>query len=261
MRHVLTFFITVAILTILVAQGNAVQNTLPITQVWQHKDTNMNCVPGASAVPHAWNHATVCIHCGTYCAPASCAMYAIYTGRPAPFINQDNIYDNAKVLGGEILGNGILETHGLGMYPGLAMKPPEIQNAFTYAVGIVPFQFGPQGTPNPLITCSDVIWCIDTNIPILWIDMGSWPSDQTTLPDEIIYDSGHCKIIAGYDDKDTADCTDDDYLIYDPWPNSGSPYWLPQNQVIDVVDVYLSTLSVYGVEGKSWGAIKKLLDE
>ena len=37
--------------------------------------------------------------------------------------------------------------------------------------------------------------------------------------------NGHAKIIAGYDDKDTADFADDEYLIYDPWPTSGSPYW------------------------------------
>ncbi len=261
MRHLLIFSVAAVILVVLSAQVSAVQNTLAITQVWQHKDTNMNCVPGGSAVPHAWNDATICMHCGTYCAPASCAMYAIFTGRIAPFINQDDIYDNAKLMGGEILKNGILETHGLGMYPGLGGKPPEIQTAFTYAVGIAPFQFGPQGTTNPLLDCSDVIWCIKTGIPILWIDMCQWPADQTTLPDEIIYDSGHCKIIAGYDDKDTPDCSDDDYLIYDPWPNSGSSYWLPQNQVIDVTDVYLSTTSVYGAEATSWGVIKTLFDE
>ncbi|MBN2071578.1 MAG: C39 family peptidase [Candidatus Krumholzibacteriota bacterium] len=221
----------------------------------------MICIPGASAAPHAPNHALVCMHCGTYCAPASCAMYALFTGRGAPFINQDDIYDNSKVLGGEIMGNGILETHALGMYAGTAMKPPEIQNAFTYAVGIVPFQFGPQLTTNPLLTCSDVIWCINTDIPILWIDMGSWPQDQTTLPEEIIYDSGHCKIIAGYDDLDTAECEDDMYLIYDPWPNSGSPYFLPGNQVIDVVDIYLSITSVHGTDDDTWGKIKSIFNE
>jgi len=250
--------LVLSVLFVSAGEAPAVQNTLTVTQVWQHKDTNMQCIPCASAAPHVWNHATVCIHCGTYCVPAACAMYAMYFARPVPFINQDDIYDNAKMLGGEILGNGILETHGLGMYAGTAMYPPEIQMAFQYAVGIVPFQFGPQGTPNPLLSCSDVTWCIDTSIPILWIDMGTWPDDQTTLPEEIIDDSGHCKIIAGYDDMDTADCNDDLFLIYDPWPNSGSPYWLPQNQVIDVVDVYLSTLSVYGTEQTSWGAIKQL---
>ena len=258
MRNLLMLFLVLSVLFASAGDASAIQKTLTIPQVWQHKDTNMQCIPGGTAFPHAWNHALTCIHCGTYCAPAACAMYAMYSGRPGPFINQDDIYDNSKMLGGEILGNGILETHGLGMYAGTATKPPEIQNAFQYAVGIVPFQFGPQLTTNPLLTCSDVVWCIDTSIPILWVDMGSWPQDQTTLPEEILYDSGHCKIIAGYDDLDTADYSDDLYLIYDPWPTSGSSYWLPQIQVIDVVDVYLCTLSVYGTESSSWGAIKKL---
>ena len=71
--------------------------------------------------------------------------------------------------------------------------------------------------------------------------MGQWPEGQTTLPDELIYDSGHCMIIAGYDDMDTPqDCTDDQYLIYDPWPLSGSPYWKPGVQVLDLVDVEIA---------------------
>ncbi len=261
MRLLLNSALILFIIASFVGEACPAVKTLAVTQVWQHKDTNMNCVPCGSAVPHAWNDALVCMHCGTYCAPASCSMYALYYSRPVPFTNQDNIYDNAKILGGEILGNSILETHGLGMYQGLAMKPPEIQNAFFYAVGIAPVQFGPNGTENPLISCTDVTWCIDSGVPILWVDMGSWPQGQTTLPPEIIYDSGHCKIIAGYDDKNTAECADDDYLIYDPWPASGSPYWLPQNQVIDIVDVYLSTSAVFGNEEESWGAIKRLFDE
>ncbi len=258
MRNLLILFVVLTVAACWSVEARAIQNTLAVTQIWQHKDTNMPCVPGGSAVPHAWNHAPLCVHCGTYCAPAACAMYGAFMGKVPPFINQDNIYDNAKLLGGEILNNNMLETHGLGMYPGLGMKPPEIQTAFNYAVGIAPFQFGPNGTANPLLTCSDVIWCIVTGIPILWIDMGSWPQDQTNVPEELYYDSGHCKIIAGYDDNDTADCNDDFYLIYDPWPNSGSPYWLPQNQVIDPVDVYLSTTSVYESEDTSWGAIKQI---
>jgi hypothetical protein len=259
MRNVLIVCLALVFLSLSAGESIAVVKTLGVTQVWQHKDTNMNCVPGGSAAAHVWNHATAagCVHCGMYCAPASCAMYAIFMGRGAPFINQDDIYDNSKAAP-EILGNGTLETHGLGMYPGLGGKPPEIQNAFAYAVGIVPFQFGPQGTPNPVLTCMDVLWCIDTGIPILWIDMGIWPTDQDTVPEELYYDSGHCKIIAGYDDKDTAACDDDEYLIYDPWPTSGSSYWLGQAQVVDNFDVFLSTLSVYATEETSWGKIKTL---
>lgn len=258
MRRLLFAFLAFLSMLLLAVNSFAVTKTLAVPQVWQHKDTNMNCIPGVSAVPHVWNHATAagCVHCGMYCAPAACAMYAQFTGRPAPFINQDDIYDNSKILGGEMLGNGQLETHGLGMYPGLGGKPPEIQGAFQYAVGIIPFQFGPGGTANPMLSCMDVIWCIKTGIPLLWVDMGNWPQDQDTIPEDLYYDSGHCKIIAGYNDQDTAACEDDTYLIYDPWPTSGSPYWLPQAQVIDNVDVYLSTTSTYSNDESSWGSIK-----
>jgi len=46
----------------------------------------------------------------------------------------------------EITGNDTLETHGVGMYCGIGMSAPEIQNAFIYGVGVVPFQFGPLGS-------------------------------------------------------------------------------------------------------------------
>jgi len=46
----------------------------------------------------------------------------------------------------EITGNDTLETHGVEMYCGIGMSAPEIQNAFIYGVGVVPFQFGPLGS-------------------------------------------------------------------------------------------------------------------
>ena len=258
MRFLLISVLAITLAACLFASAFAVSVSLPITQVWQHKDTNMLCVPAADATIHAWNHATVCMHCGTYCAPAACSMYALYWGRGVPFTNQDDIYDNAKLSGGEILANGMLETHGLGMYAGTPMKQPEIQTAFNYAVGIWPFQWGPQGSQNPLLTHQNVVSLIDHNNPVLWIDMGTWPSDQSTIPVELYYDSGHCKIIAGYNDMNTPNPADDQYLIYDPWPNSGSSYWLAVNQVIDPVDIYLSVWDCIGTKEASWGSIKRM---
>lgn len=259
MRSLPIMILAVAFVWCLAAGASATQSTLAITQVWQHKDTGMLCSPGADATIHSWNHATVCMHCGTYCAPAACSMYALYFGALPPNTNQDDIYDNAKLSGGEILANGILETHALGMYAGTATKPPEIQTAFQYAVGVWPTQWGPGGSPFNMLTPPMVITLIDGNNPVLWVDMGSWPADQTTIPEELYYDSGHCKIIAGYDDMNTADFSDDQYLIYDPWPNSGSPYWLPQTQVLDQVDVYLSIWNGIATDDASWGAVKKLI--
>ena len=251
---VLAFLCAVCLAT----NASAGQRTHAITQVWQHKDTGMLCAPAGDATVHAWNHATVCIHCGTYCAPAACAMYAIFWGSVPPQTNQDDIYDNAKLSGGEVIGNGILDTHGLGMYAGTGGHQPEVQTAFAYAVGVWPFQWGPQGTALPLLTHPIVVVLIDYGKPILWIDMANWPSDQETLPEEILYDSGHCKSIAGYDDMDTADFNDDQYLIYDPWPNSGSPYWQTQITVIDPNDIYLAVWDGIGTEEAAWGTIKLL---
>jgi len=257
-RLILTLLVTCLLLT-LSGDIRATQTTLAVTQVWQYKDTKMCCVPAGKCNSHPWKHATQtgCVHCSMYCGPASCAMYAIYMSRPAPFINQDDIYDNGKLSGGEILGNGTLETHGLGMFAGIGTTPSEIQSAFTFATGMPPFQHGPQGSSNPLITCDIVSWYIHDNQLILWIDIATWPADQDTIPDELLYDSGHCKIIAGYDDMDTpADCTDDSYLIYDPWPTSGSPYWLTGIQVLDPNDIYLTASQPLAAFKDSWSSIK-----
>jgi len=240
----------------------AAQKTLPVTQVWQHKDTSMWCnVCGAGAIHPV--HSPGCNHCDMYCGPASVAMYAVYSGRGGNFIQQDNIYDNGKSSQGEITGNGILETHGVGMYAGVATKPPEIQNAFAWAVGTTPFQFGPQGTSNPLLTCDMIEFYINHNQIFIWVDVAGWPSDMT-VPGELYYDSGHCKIIAGYDDMDTPDdCTDDSFYIYDPWPTSGSPYWVAQANVLNNTnDIFLTTYSPEtDSEGSSWGSVKSIYRE
>ncbi|MCD6380013.1 hypothetical protein J7M07_06185, partial [bacterium] len=243
MKKMLITVVAVVILMATIVSAQATIKTLAVTQVWQHKDTNMWCNVCGAGVIHPV-HSPGCSHCDMYCAPASIAMYAIFSGRGGNFIQQDYIYDNGKSSQGEILGNGILETHGVGMYAGVASKAPEIQTGFTYSVGMVPYQFGPQGTANPAISCSMVEFYIDHNQIFLWIDIAGWPMDMT-VPGELYYDSGHCKIIAGYDDNDTLeDDTDDLFYIYDPWPTSGSPSWVAQAAVLNNPnDMFLTTYS------------------
>jgi hypothetical protein len=239
--------------------------TLPVPLVWQHKDTNMNCVaqPPAPPVnaPHAVNHAPGCRHCGYYCAPASISMYAQYRGRVGIQIQQDDIYDQGKFLHGEIPANGITETTGIGMFdvPVIMGGPGgEVQTAFAFAVG-TPYQWGlvPMGG-NPM-THGLVIACIDDNIPLLWCDHYNWPEGMDPPPDPANDElTGHCKVIAGYDDKCTADYNDDEYYIYDPWPLSSSPYWQAANTVISPLDVYLADFDPTPNTTSSWGGVKNL---
>ncbi len=266
MRRLLSVVVAACLLCAFTSGAYSAQTTLAITQVWQHKDTPMGCsLPSLPGLPankaHSWNCATAntCPYCAAYCAPAAVSMIGLFMGQAAPFVDIDNIYDNAKVVG-EIMGNGILETRGVGMYAGVGSTSPEVQNAFTYAAGIVPFQHGPLGTPNPLITYEIIRWYIDNNHPVLWVDIGNWPSDQGVLGGEVLTDSGHCKIIAGYDDMDTADLSDDLLLIYDPWPTSGSPYWLAHGQVVDANDVYLATTQAFASDEATWGQIKNMFE-
>lgn len=234
--------------------------TLPVTQVWQHKDTNMVCTIEGVGVTHTWNHAVVpapgCAHCGYYCAPASISVYALYRGRVGAQTQQDDIYDQGKFLGGEILGDGSVQTEGLGMWD--TATSPEVQNSFAFAVA-TPVQWGPGGSPNPPMTNQLVIDCIDDNIPILWCDHGGYPEEMYPPPDlETVENSGHAKIIAGYDDKGTADFADDEYQIYDPWPNAASPYWVASGVVLDAADVFLADSLPVAVETSSWGKVKSL---
>ncbi|MFW9917286.1 MAG: hypothetical protein ACFFGZ_16900, partial [Candidatus Thorarchaeota archaeon] len=107
---------------------------LSISQLYQHKDTTMVCtVPPGNDTVHAWNHSlSNCPHCNTYCAPASIAMIAIYRGNITG-TSQDEIYDNGKYTQGDIPGDGILDSHGVGMYHDNS-KGFEVQEAFAYAV-------------------------------------------------------------------------------------------------------------------------------
>ncbi len=235
---------------------------LNVPLIYQHKDTNMICVRcGASnSAPHAWNDSSGldgiygtlddCPHCSSYCAPASIAMIAKYHNFSGNRIQQDDIYDNGKQSDGETKGDGILQTHGVGMYDGTGNRPTEVQTSFQWAIGNF-FQYGSGTTP---LTGDVVISSINNGHPILWLDHNGWPANiSTSLPgwDNMSYDQGHAKVIIGYDENNTPDnYSDDRYLINDPWPEyndksilpfnaslgpggSYDPYWIPASMVLN----------------------------
>ncbi|MBN1677097.1 MAG: hypothetical protein JW880_01020 [Candidatus Thermoplasmatota archaeon] len=251
---------------------------LPVPLIYQHKDTNMACIavppcfpPNA---PHAWNDAKGadgiygspddCPHCSCYCAPASIAMIATYRAQPVPLTQQDDIYDAGKSSLGDVPGDLLLSTHGVGMFHGIGGWPPEVQAAMIWAVGAI-IQHN-QGDGSAL-TAAVLQQYILNSHPVLWLDNGGWPSNMSAQypgdsteepPVSYRYDQGHAKVIGGYDDKGTAMTNDDLCLIYDPWPEYNDlsvlptnasqgpggtydPYWLPLNDVnlADFQDVYL----------------------
>ena len=246
--------------------------TWPLVLNCQHKDSIMLCVPdGPFCVPpngaHAWNDAkgvdgiygTVddCPHCSCYCAPACISMIAVYRGRAGNFIVQDQIYDNGKSTGLEVLGNGVLETHGVGMFDGTGGWPKEVQTSFQWALGMAGYI--EHNSTNPL-TVFLLAQYIAQGYPVLWLDRDGWPANQSALYPSLTYraDMGHAKVIAGWDDSDTlVDTSDDKCLIFDPWPeyndvgilpinatlgpgDTFDPYWLPLDDVLnDTNDIFL----------------------
>jgi len=251
-----------------------VQTVIPMLAViYQHKDTNMLCTAGppcGAGAPHVWNDAAGpdniygnlddCPHCSCYCAPASIAMISTAYGNLAPFIDQDQIYDNGKLVAPEITGNGFIESHGVGMFDGTAATPMEVQGAMTWSLmGMGIIQHDLSITMNPL-TPAQLQTYISSWQPVLWLDHGGWPSNQSSLypPSDAKNEQGHAKVIGGYDDNETADFSDDLCLIFDPWPEYTDkmilpknatqysigvfdPYWLPLNDVnlTDVNDIFL----------------------
>lgn len=251
---------------------------LPIALIYQHKDTNMPCVampPCAPPnAPHAWNDAKGpdgvygspddCPHCSCYCAPASIAMISTYRASPAPCNQQDDIYDAGKSTLGDVAGDLILSTHGVGMFDGFGGWPPEVQVSMIWAVGAIIQHNQVDGSA---LTAAMLRQYIFNSHPVLWLDHGGWPSNMTGLypgdptedpPLTYRYDQGHAKVIGGYEDKGTAETGDDLCLIYDPWPEYNDmsilptnasqgpggtydPYWLPLNDVnlADIQDMYL----------------------
>jgi len=252
---------------------------LPIALIHQHKDTAMLCIapfppcPIPNA-PHAWNDAkgpdgiygTVddCPHCSCYCAPASIAMIATYRASPLPRTQQDDIYDMGKASLGDVPGDLLLGTHGVGMFEGVGGWPAEVQTSMIWAVG--PIIQHNQGDGSAL-TAALLQHYIRNSHPVLWLDHGGWPGNMSGVypgdpsdepPTSYRYEQGHAKVIGGYEDNDTAEFSDDSCLIYDPWseytdmsilPTNAShgpggtcdPYWLPLNDVnlADIQDIYL----------------------
>jgi len=249
--------------------------TIPIVIQYQHRDTNMPCVanpPDNPVGPHLWNHASGpdliygtgddCPHCSAYCAPASIAMIATYRIGVMPFTLQDQIYDNGKQVLPELPGDGIIQTHGEGMFDGTGVRPFEVQMSMTWALGVPITQHDwVGGNPKGPMTPGLLQGYIGGQTPVLWLDHGGWPQNQSAMypPTTNRTDQGHAKVIGGYDDNNTpADTTDDLCLIYDPWPEyfqksflpvnctpgpgpSWDPYWQPLNDInlTDAQDIYL----------------------
>lgn len=248
--------------------------TLPLVLALQHHDTVMVCtacngaLPPLPAGPHAWNDAKGldgvygtpddCPHCSAYCAPASISMITVYRGIAAPASNQDNIYDAGKTMNGETVSNGITETHGVGMFHGVGGSAPEVQLAMTTTLGGAITQHNQSDATA--LTSVQLKAYIHNSRPVLWLDHGGWPQNQSALfpPGSYRQDQGHAKVIGGYDDNDSVGPLDDLCLVFDPWPEyldrsilplnatkgpggSFDPYWLPLKDVnlSDLADVYL----------------------
>ena len=248
---------------------------LALVLTYQHYDTIiMPCVappPLHPVGPHAWNDASGvdgiygnaddCPHCSAYCAPASISMIATYRAVGMPGILQDFIYDNGKSVFPELTGNGAIETHGVGMFHGVGGFPLEVQTAMTWALGPITQHDWLGGNPKGPLTYPLLLGYMSTGTPILWLDNGGWPVNQSAAypPLSSRIDQGHAKVIGGHDDNNTPlDPTDDLCLIFDPWPEysdvgilpsnctqgpggSWDPYWQPLNDInlADINDVYL----------------------
>lgn len=270
---------------------------LPVGVLHQHKDTFMACVAPPPCfppnAPHVWNDAKGpdgiygspddCPHCSCYCAPASIAMIASYRMMPPPLNQQDDIYDAGKSTLGDIAGDLILSTHGVGMFDGFGGWPPEVQVAMQWAVGPIIQHNQADGTA---LTAALLKQYILNSHPVLWLDHGGWPANMTALypgdpgeepPVTYRYDQGHAKVIGGYDDFGTADLSDDICLIFDPWPEyddlsilptnatlgpggTYDPYWLPLNDVnlADFQDRYLVDTFPDVIIGELEGALVPL---
>ena len=253
--------------------GDSGPTIISMELVYQNKDSVMVCDlcefdPGLSSDPatHPWNHAAGtngtygdgddCPHCSTYCAPAAIAMISKSYGREDEKILQDWIYDGGKNLP-DAIRDGILTTHGVGMFHGVGSLYYEVQDAMDFA--LEPMLHDEYNSGKPM-TATILVNCIQNSRPVLWLDHNGWPdnlSDDIDLPTTITQYQGHAKVIAGYDDRETSDTSDDRCLVYDPWPeynddevlpagaskgpdDTFDPYWLPVSSIIgDANDVFL----------------------
>jgi hypothetical protein len=188
-------------------------------------------------------------------------MIALFRGFASPATDQDVLYDigELEVASGEISGDLNIQRHGVGMCDGTGATPIEVQTAFLSVLGVY-VQHDYSGMNSPPLTPSQLQQYITTWHPVLWLDHNGWPTNMSTSYPSSEYrsDQGHAKVIAGYDDQDTADFSDDLCLIYDPWPEYNDlgvlyvnatkgpggtfdPYWLPLNDVnlSDTSDIYV----------------------
>jgi len=184
-------------------------------------------------------------------------MGAVYRGMAGNSIVQDQIYDNGKSAGGELLGDGVIQTHGVGIFDGTGGQPTEVQTSFQWALGMAGYI---EHNSTNLLTVPVLAQYIALGYPVLWLDRDGWPTNQTALYPSLSNraDMGHAKVIAGWDDSDTLiDTSDDKCLIFDPWPEYSDlgilpknatqgpggtfdPYWLPLDDVLnDTSDVFL----------------------
>ncbi len=245
--------------------------TWPLALNYQHKDSIMLCVPdGPFCAPpngaHAWNDAKGadgiygtaddCPHCSCYCAPACISMIAAYWGIGGNSVLQDNIYDAGKSTLGETNNNGVIETHGVGMFDGTGGWAKEVQTAYQWSIGVPCRE---HNSTNPLSQ-----WQLGQYMlfgrPVLWLDRDGWPTNLSASYPSPTYraDMGHAKVIAGWTDNGTPlDQSNWNYLIYDPWPEYNDtsilpknattgpggtfdPYWLPLPDVLnDSNDIFL----------------------
>jgi hypothetical protein len=291
-RMIIVIFITAMLLvsfvimnSILVDQGGrpartASQSILAVPLVYQCKDSAMNCIPCAGAIayhngaPRAWNCTKFgglapgidpgdnaygtpddCPHCSVYCAPASMMMIATYRG---VVTSQDSLYETGEIRSGSP-GNGVINSHGVGMTDGTTGSPQEIQTSWIAIIGPLN-QNDSWGLGNNPLTAVQMAKFINLGHPVMWVDHNGWPVNMsTTFPSSSKGLQGHVKVIIGYDDKGTiGDTSDDLCLINDPWPeytdksilpvgatvSSGGkfdPYWFSVSSTLgDPADIFIT---------------------
>ena len=215
-----------------------------------HNATNAprDDVPGADGV---YGTGDDCLHCSYYCAPAAILMCGNYYQVAIP--SQDFIYDQGKSTGGgvaEITANSVIETHGVGMYDGGALNIPPLEIDASLTASSLPFTRYDTAPPEAPMTFGILQAAIDAGNPVIWTDhppvpspppgAQGWPEDMNEPPvdtSEKAEGVGHTRVVTGYDDKNTADPADDEYLVHDPWPNAvvtkgANPYWAPTTDVL-----------------------------
>ncbi len=238
-------------------ESSATVTTLPLPQLWQHKDNDsFPCIvidpPWCpSGPPHAPSCAPVppwgdgCPHCAANSALASIMAIREYRGHPGCPCSQDCLYDRNKTTDGEIPLDSVLQTHGVGL------RDAELIAAFRDALTELHTFQNDLAVPAPRLTAWVLRQLITMGTPVLWIDRDGFPvayMNPTAYENMRDRGEGHVKVIAGYDDRGSyCDVADDRVLIIDPWPAAGSPYpdspyWVEASDVVtgDESDLFLA---------------------